>query len=124
MNWKFRGVTEDKKWVVGSLVRLDYHNSVDYVESTQIVLENGHSFEVLPETVGAFTGLLDKHGKEIFEGDICVYLGRSMSDMEIAFENGCFVGKGPFNTNLLIKYLNAEDFESIEVTGNIHEGDR
>lgn len=68
---KFRGKQKDNgEWVCGNLVVLDYHNSFDYVVASEIVLSNGHVFEVHPETIGEFVGLLDKKGVEIYEGDI------------------------------------------------------
>jgi hypothetical protein len=39
----------------------------------------------------------------------------------VKFENGSFVGVGPFNTHPISVYLDAIDFESIEVIGNIYE---
>ena len=120
---KFRAKDFDGVWHYGSLVYTNILDAKIYSQTVKGSLKITDWLFVTPDTIGQFTGLYDKNGKEIYEGDILKWKADNRL-YAVIFNWGMFYASvevcnqetyGGFPLHSLT------DDEACEIVGNIYD---
>lgn len=136
----FRGKRADGKWIYGCLLKVTYDGNtynLIFADNFLFIFGEATAMEhaaVAPSSIGQFTGLTDKNGKKVFEGDILKFTDtnadyRWVGRVEFGNPNAeynwgfqlVYIKGTKANTDILCWFDMEETGAFAEVIGNIHD---
>lgn len=141
---EFRGfAVDEKKWFYGSYLKLDKvtlcpigitEDDINNNQQHYIIFQGfsdwnmpkqNYRVDIVPESVGQYTGFQDKHGKKIYEGDIvnnpeCAVLDGTVQYLsEVVFHKGKWMLKEKLKSGEYVIDCNLySEVRILEVVGN------
>ena len=114
----FRGKQlSNGEFIEGSLT-VDCHGNCCIYHPLNVPIVGGFQyFDIDPETVGQYTGIDDREGEKIFEGDI-FKIGAENNIYTVRFDYGCFLA---YEDDVQVGILAELSTMFVKVIGNIHD---
>lgn len=114
---KLNGEKIKSNWVYGGIFPQNGDGDFAIIYQQEPTIEK---YPVYADTVGQYTGLTDKNGKKIFEGDIVKY-GDTVHKVVFEQRNGTAYFGLVYSTLETLSFGYYQDLKQIEVIGNIYD---